>query len=208
MSGKASWRDQHSLKLFFETLEAGWNRQWLISSLLWRVNECWAVASAYGGSSELSSQPRACGTTYVYPVKKLYSYRIYMKIPSHMWSRNAPSHHMTAMYSHIILTLPFLQQNMGNGGDLAILLMLACNLLWSGESKLVMLISVIENLFNWKSLWWKKKKRIKRGEKRQAFLCLVNHSKVFSTCRIWKISLISQLLGDVFLNGVCRSVNS
>lgn len=41
------------------------------------------------------------------------------------------------------------------------------------------------------------------------FLVWLTTQKDFSTCRIWKRSLISQLLGDVFVNvGVCRSVNS
>lgn len=41
------------------------------------------------------------------------------------------------------------------------------------------------------------------------FFVWLTTQKDFSTCRIWKRSLISQLLGDVFVNvGVCRSVNS
>lgn len=47
----------------------------------------------------------------------------------------------------------------------------------------------------------------KEWAKKRVLLCLVNHSKDFSTCRIRKRSLISQLLADVF-EWMCRSVNS
>lgn len=55
-----------------------------------------------------------------------------------------------------------------------------------------------------------KKTKKENERKRQMCLCLVNHSKDSSTCQIYrKKSLISQLLGDVFLCvGALRGVNS
>lgn len=66
-----------------------------------------------------------------------------------------PSHHFN-----------FHQQSMGNRGDFAILLMLACHLLWSGGSKLAMLISVMGNLFSLEILLMGRK----GGKGRRAFV--------------------------------------
>lgn len=96
------------------------------------------------------------------------------------------------------------------GGDFATLLMPACNLLWSEWKQIS-----DANLSYWDFvklailMIQKKEKRNEKENKRQVLLCLVSRLKDFSTCWIWKRSLISQLLGDVFVNvGVCRSVNS
>lgn len=122
-------------------------------------------------------------------------------------------------HSHIIFTLPFfffffllLQQRTLGNKEVTLPYCWRWHVICFGVggSKLVMLISVMENLFNWKSSWWRggekknrKEMRPKENRKKGTLLCLVNHSKDFSTCWIWKRSLISQLLGDVFSERGC-----